>query len=115
MVLRAEPLITPILTATAGRHALLAAARAVVRGGPERGGTGAGATPGGSAGGVGEEVWGEGNLQASLGMHDPNPRKSKTSSPIWVSPKNCLILASAMTQSGVLGKEMKVYVDNINM
>ena len=24
--------------------------------------------------------WGEGNLQASLGMHDPNPMKSKTSS-----------------------------------
>ena len=53
MVLRAEPLITPILTATAGRHALVAAARAVVRGGGERGGTGAWATPGGSAGGVG--------------------------------------------------------------
>ena len=53
MVLRAEPLITPILTANAGRHALVAAARAVVRGGAERGGTGAGATPGGSAGGVG--------------------------------------------------------------
>ena len=53
MVLRAEPLITPILTATAGRHALVAAARAVVRGGAERGDTGAGATPGGSAGGVG--------------------------------------------------------------
>ena len=52
-MLRAEPLITPILTATAGRHALVAAARAVVRGGGERGGTGAGATPGGSAGGVG--------------------------------------------------------------
>ena len=53
VVLRAEPLITPILTATAGRHAVVAAARAVVRGGAERGGTGAGATPGGSAGGVG--------------------------------------------------------------
>ena len=52
MVLRAEPLITPILTATAGRHALVAAARAVVRGGAERGDTGAGATPGGCAGGV---------------------------------------------------------------
>ena len=45
--------MTPILTATAGRHALVAAARAAVRGGGERGGTGAGATPGGSAGGVG--------------------------------------------------------------
>ena len=53
VVVRTEPLITPILTATAGRHALVAAARAVVRGGSERGGTGAGATPGGSAGGVG--------------------------------------------------------------
>ena len=53
MVLPAEPLITPILTATPGRHALVAAARAVVRGGAERGDTGAGATPGGSAGGVG--------------------------------------------------------------
>ena len=53
MVLRTEPLITPILTATAGRHALVAAARAVVKGAAERGGTGAGATPGGSAGGVG--------------------------------------------------------------
>ena len=53
MVVRAEPLIAPFLTATAGRHALVAAARAVVRGGGERGGTGAGATPGGSAGGVG--------------------------------------------------------------
>ena len=53
MVVRHEPLITPLLTATAGRHALVAAARAVVRGGGERGGTGAGATPGGSAGGVG--------------------------------------------------------------
>ena len=50
MVVRAEPLIAPFLTATAGRHALVAAARAVVRGGGERGGTGAGATPGGSAG-----------------------------------------------------------------
>ena len=59
--------------------------------------------------------WGEGNLQASLGMQDPSPMKSKTSSRIWVSPKNSVILASAMTQSGVLGKEMKVYVDNINM
>ena len=47
---------------------------------------------------------GGGNLQASLGMHDPNPMKSKTSSRIWVSPKNSVILASAMTQSGVLGK-----------
>ena len=37
VVLRAEPLITPILTATAGRHALVAAARAVVREGTERG------------------------------------------------------------------------------
>ena len=42
MVIRAEPLIAPFLTATAGRHALVAAARAVVRGGGERGGTGAG-------------------------------------------------------------------------
>ena len=42
VVLRPEPLITPLLTATAGRHALVAAARAVVRGGAERGGTGAG-------------------------------------------------------------------------
>ena len=65
---------------------------------------------------------GKGNLQASLGMHDPNPMKSKTSScfladlpSVWVSPKNSVILASAMTQSGVLGKEMQVYVDNINM
>ena len=54
---------------------------------------------------------GEGNLQASLGMHDPNPMKSKTSScfladlpSVWASPKNSVILASAMTQSGVLGK-----------
>ena len=53
VVLRTEPLITPILTATTGRHALVAVARAVVRGGAERGGTGAGATPGGSARGVG--------------------------------------------------------------
>ena len=53
VVLCAEPLITPILTATAGRHAHVAAARAVVRGGAERGNTGAGATAGGSAGGVG--------------------------------------------------------------
>ena len=53
MVVRTQPHITPILTATAGRHVLVAAARAVVRGGGERGGTGAGATPGGSAGGVG--------------------------------------------------------------
>ena len=53
MVLRTEPLTTPILTATAGRQALLAAARVVVRGGGGRGGTGAGATPGGSAGGMG--------------------------------------------------------------
>ena len=65
---------------------------------------------------------GEGNLQASLGMQDPNPMKSKTSScfladlpSVWDSPKNSVILASAMTQYGVLGKEMKVYVDNINM
>ena len=41
---------------------------------------------------------------ASLGMHDPKPMKSKTSSRIWDSPKNSVILASAMTQSGVLGK-----------
>ena len=53
MVLRTEPLVTPILTATAGRHTLVTAARAVMRGGAERGGTGAGATPGGSDGGVG--------------------------------------------------------------
>ena len=51
-----------------------------------------------------EAFWGEGNLQASLGMHVPKPMKSKTSSRIWVSPKNSGILASAMTQSGVLGK-----------
>ena len=56
MVVRTEPLITPILTATAWRHALVAAGRAVVRGGGERGDTGAGATLGGSAGGVGS-VW----------------------------------------------------------
>ena len=53
MVLRTEPLITPLLTATAGRHALVTVARAVMRGGVERGGTGGRATPGGSAGGVG--------------------------------------------------------------
>ena len=69
-----------------------------------------------------EEAWGKGNLQAPLGMHDPNPMKSKTSScfladppSVWVSPKNSVILASAMTQSGVLGKEMMVYVDKRNM
>ena len=36
VVLRAEPLIAPILTATAGPHALVAAARAVMRGGALR-------------------------------------------------------------------------------
>ena len=45
----------------------------------------------------------------------PKPMKSKTSSRIQDCPKNSVILASAMTQSGVLGKEMKVYVDKKNM
>ena len=49
-------------------------------------------------------IWGEGNLQASLGMHDPKPMKYKTSSRIQDCPKNSVILATAMTQSGVLGK-----------
>ena len=53
MVLRTDPFVTPLLTATAGRHTLVTVARAVMRWGAERGGTGAGATPGGSAGGVG--------------------------------------------------------------
>ena len=58
--------------------------------------------------GVGRKLlkhwWGEGNLQASLGMRNPKPTKSKTRTRIWVSPKFSGILASAMTQSGVLGK-----------
>ena len=45
----------------------------------------------------------------------PKPMKSKTSSRIQDYPKDSVILASAMTQSGVLGKEMKVYVDKENM
>ena len=53
MVLRTKPLVTPLLIATAGRHTLVTGARAVMRGGAERWGSGAGATPGGSAGGVG--------------------------------------------------------------
>ena len=45
----------------------------------------------------------------------PKPMKSKTSSRIHDCPKHSVILASAMTQSGVLGKEMMVYVDKENM
>ena len=45
----------------------------------------------------------------------PKPMKSKSSTCIHDCPKNSVILASAMTQSGVLGKEMKVYVDKENM
>ena len=41
--------------------------------------------------------------------------KSKSSTLIHDCPKDSVILASAMTQSGVLGKEMKVYVDKENM
>ena len=45
----------------------------------------------------------------------PKPMKSKSSTGIHDCPKDSVILASAMTQSGVLGKEMKVYVDKENM
>ena len=45
----------------------------------------------------------------------PKPMKSKSSTCIHDCPKDSVILASAMTQSGVLGKEMKVYVDKENM
>ena len=48
MVLRTEPLVTPLLTATAGRHTLVTAAHAMMRGGAS-----AVAIPRGSAGGVG--------------------------------------------------------------
>ena len=41
--------------------------------------------------------------------------KSKSSTLIHDCPKDSVILASAMTQSGVLGKETKVYVDKENM
>ena len=40
---------------------------------------------------------------------------NKSSTCIHACPKDSVILASAMTQSGVLGKEMKVYVDKENM
>ena len=45
----------------------------------------------------------------------PKPMKAKSSTCIHDCPKDSVILASAMTQSGVLGKEMKVYVDKENM
>ena len=50
-------------------------------------------------------------------MHtsNPKPMKAKSSTCIHDCPKDSVILASAMTQSGVLGKEMKVYVDKVNM
>ena len=37
MVLRTEPLVTPLFTATAGRHTLVTPARAVMRGGADEG------------------------------------------------------------------------------
>ena len=109
MVVRAEPLITPILTATAGRHALVAAARAVVRGGGERGGTGAGATPGGSAGGVGSSWTWSGSpavvrrarLQGWVVAADA-PKASSASSlccrPL-MTVFSCLVSALAMSSS----------------
>ena len=45
----------------------------------------------------------------------PKPMKTKSSTCIHDCPKDSVIVASAMTQSGVLGKEMKVYVDKENM
>ena len=45
----------------------------------------------------------------------PTTMKSKSSTCIHDCPKDSVILASAMTQSGVLGKQMKVYVDKENM
>ena len=61
---------------------------------------------------------GGGDLEASLRharSQTPKPVKSKSSTLIHDCPKDSVILASAMTQSGVLGKEMKVYVDKENM
>ena len=61
---------------------------------------------------------GGGDLEASLRHarpQTPKPVKSKSSTLIHDCPKDSVILASAMTQSGVLGKEMKVYVDKVNM
>ena len=47
--------------------------------------------------------------------HNPKPMNNKSSTCIHACPKDSVILASAMTQSGVLGKERKVYVDKENM
>ena len=61
---------------------------------------------------------GGGDLEASLRharLQTPKPVKSKSSTLVHDCPKDSVILASAMTQSGVLGKEMKVYVDNVYM
>ena len=61
---------------------------------------------------------GGGDLEAFLRHarpQTPKPVKPKSSTLIHDCPKDSVILASAMTQSGVLGKEMKVYVDKENM
>ena len=63
-----------------------------------------------------KDIWGEGaTSKLPFGMHtsNPKPMKAKSSTCIHDCPKDSVILASAMTQSGVLGKEMKVYVDNV--
>ena len=65
-----------------------------------------------------KDIWGEGaTSKLPFGMHtsNPKPMKAKSSTCIHDCPKDSVILASAMTQSGVLGKEMKVYVDKENM
>ena len=65
-----------------------------------------------------KHLGGGGDLEASLRHarpQTPKPMKSKSSTRIHDCPKYSGILASAMTQSGVPGKEMKVYVDKENM
>ena len=65
-----------------------------------------------------KHLGGGGDLEASLRHarpQTPKPMKSKSSTRIQDCAKDSVILASAMTQSGVVGKEMKVYVDKENM
>ena len=66
-----------------------------------------------------KDIWGGGHPRSFPSQHarphNPKPMNNKSSTCIHACPKDSVILASAMTQSGVLGKEMKVYVDKENM
>ena len=65
-----------------------------------------------------KDIWGEGaTSKLPFGMHTSKPQTHEGEVFHLHSdcPKDSVILASAMTQSGVLGKEMMVYVDIENM